>query len=52
MFRRDEPVGTNKRYPRLPAQRGEERKLLEARKHGPLRTLDSPSCDYARNPLR
>lgn len=34
-------VGTNKRYPHLSAQRGEERELREARKHGPLRSLDA-----------
>jgi len=34
-------MGTNKRYPHLAAQRGEERELREARKRGPLRTLDA-----------
>ena len=41
MFRDDEPMGTNKRYAHLPAQRDEERELRGARERGPLRTLDS-----------
>lgn len=52
MFRDDEPMGTNKRYAHLLAQRGEERELREAREHGPLRTLTRSSCDYTRSPSR
>lgn len=49
--RDDEPVGTNKRYPYLPAQRGEERELREVRKRGPLRTLDSLQLRRHAQPL-
>ena len=44
-------MGTNKRYPHLPAQRGEERELREARKRGPLRTLDSLQLRLHAQPL-
>jgi len=44
-------VGTNKRYPHLSAQRGEERELREARKRGSLRTLDSLQLRLHAQPL-
>ncbi|PWH05293.1 hypothetical protein DEO23_14600 [Brachybacterium endophyticum] len=44
-------MGTNKRYPHLPAQRGEERELREARKRGPPRTLDSLQLRLHAQPL-
>ena len=44
-------MGTNKRYPYIGGQRAEERELREARKHGPLRTLDADQLRLFSQPL-
>ncbi|WP_144797905.1 hypothetical protein [Microbacterium paludicola] len=44
-------MGTNKRYPHVAGQRGEERALREARKRGPLRTLDATQLRLHAQPV-
>lgn len=52
MFRDDEPVGTNKHYPHLPAQRVKSESYAGRVSVDRCVSSTRSSCDYTRSPSR